>query len=370
MAETPSVLSLADLEAHDPHARSGGRERRFLCPLCGGSKKADCAHRSLSLQADTGLWKCHRCGEGGILSEHQTRHAPQRSLPPHRERARRALQSVTFLPATTAAPLAAAFGRTLTIGAKQYQILPLGGPACGYLEHRGISHVLAHAAGVRFCPNWHGHPAIVFPVYQFPAQGRARCLVAAQGRFIDADGLGQPKTRTSTSAGRTNASQSIPKVISAGPISQGVFATPGAWDASVVVLTEAPLDALSLAACGIPALALCGKDLRPWLLPRLAFRPVLLALDADAAGDAAAEKAAILLSPYGGQIIRLRPRGAKDWNELLTTLGLDALTALVRAQMPTLSELSADDDSRSQDTKSFFEQVCLLFGPVIEISDI
>src|SRR5688572_10521848 len=63
-------LSLADLEAFDPTATAGARERRFCCPLllC-REKPITPAHRSLSLNVDSGEWYCHRCQAGGTIRE-------------------------------------------------------------------------------------------------------------------------------------------------------------------------------------------------------------------------------------------------------------------------------------------------------------
>ena len=110
--------------------------------------------------------------------------------------------------------------------------------------------------------------------------------------------------------------------MSAGPIKQGVFATAGAWDSESLVLTEAPVDALSLAVCGLPSLAFCGSGMMPeWMPARCAFRSILLAFDADGAGDEAAAKWLAELTPFTRETVRLRPEGGKDWNELLTTHG-------------------------------------------------
>jgi len=60
--------------------------------------------------------------------------------------------------------------------------------------------------------------------------------------------------------------------------------------------------------------------------PVLSWRRVLLAFDADEAGDkAAAEWTAALR--YGTRCERLQPEGAKDWNELLQTHGAAAMQA-------------------------------------------
>lgn len=69
-----TALSLSDLELFDPRASGlslgqGGKEQRFLCPLCGGGKSKDAAHRCLSLNPQNGVWHCHRCRQGGKLRE-------------------------------------------------------------------------------------------------------------------------------------------------------------------------------------------------------------------------------------------------------------------------------------------------------------
>jgi hypothetical protein len=65
-------LSLKQLDDYDPRAPYWhARERRFACPTdeC-SDKRVDAAHRSLSANMDTGAWYCHRCGQGGVLSEY------------------------------------------------------------------------------------------------------------------------------------------------------------------------------------------------------------------------------------------------------------------------------------------------------------
>jgi len=80
------------------------------------------------------------------------------------------------------------------------------------------------------------------------------------------------------------------------------------------VLIEAPIDALSLAVCGVPAVALCGcEGLPDWLRMRCAFQTVIAAFDADDPGDEAT------------RVLRLRPVGAKDWNAALLSRGADDL---------------------------------------------
>jgi hypothetical protein len=76
---------------------------------------------------------------------------------------------------------------------------------------------------------------------------------------------------------------------------------------------------------GCPALAFIGTSGPRWLHIACGLRRVILAFDADEAGDKAAAKIAALLQPYGARCERLRPDGAKDWNAMLQVLGSDGL---------------------------------------------
>jgi DNA primase len=166
----------------------------------------------------------------------------------------------------------------------------------------GDGHALsALPVGVRFSADCYGRPAVLFPLCD-----QAGAVVACNGRHTD---------------GRDN-----PKAHSGGAKRAVVFATPGALTAAQLVLVEAPIDALSLAAVGVPAVALCGTSGPAWLPAQAVLRPVALAFDADAAGDQAAAQLRQLLASVGATVTRWRPEGAKDWNELL----LASRTTLLR----------------------------------------
>lgn len=294
-----TALSLAELEAFDPQAPDRDRkERRFLCPLadCLGKPRTD-AHRCLSLNKETGAWKCHRCQETGILTDYRKPAVP----PSRRDRARAGLRQRFAVPQPRATARPATEWRAAL---REVELLP-GSPGADYLARRGVPLSVALAARVRFSLNWYGRAAVVFPV-RCPA-GK---LVGAQGRYLDG---AAPKTR------------------SAGRISDGLFASAGAWESEALILCEAPIDALSLAAAGFPALAALGCGLREWLPARAALRTVFVATDADAAGDAAAEQWAARLTPLGARVRRLRPVGGRDWNEVLIRDGAERLAASLRA---------------------------------------
>jgi len=145
----------------------------------------------------------------------------------------------------------------------------------------------------------------------FPIIDRAGALVALNGRFVEAEA--NPKTQT------------------AGKKSNGVLATPGALESNLIAVCEAPFDALALWLCGIPSVALVGTNWPEWLPSALAFRSVLIATDADKSGDDAAAKLEATLLARGTRTFRLRPRGAKDWNEALELRGADVLRAHLAA---------------------------------------
>lgn len=170
-----------------------------------------------------------------------------------------------------------------------------------YLRGRGLPLEMCLSAKVKWSPSWLGRPAAVFPIYD-----DGGVLVAAQGRYTD--GRDDPKART------------------VGHKKSGVFLTGGFWEqvriGAPIIVTEAPIDALSLAACGFPALALCGKSGWPlWLPIKCAFKEVMLCLDSDAAGEEGAAKLSLILKSLGAKVRRVAPEGAKDWNEMLARRG-------------------------------------------------
>ncbi len=193
---------------------------------------------------------------------------------------------------------------------------PAAAAGAAYLwERRGLPLLPAVSAGVRFHADftWRSEApyrwaaerargAVVFLVTD--AAGNA---VDLEARYIDA---AAPKSR-STGKG-------------------GVFvATPDALEADHLVVCEGPLTALSVAACGQPAIALCGRVLRPWLAIHLAGRTVFVSLDWHEAGaDEAGGAAFGALHAVGARPYRLAlPAGSGDWNDHLRAVGLADMRA-------------------------------------------
>ncbi|MCX6344905.1 MAG: toprim domain-containing protein [Armatimonadetes bacterium] len=187
------------------------------------------------------------------------------------------------------------------------QVKPLASTSAeAYLASRGIPSDVAKSALCKYAPEWVGiGEAVVFPIRN--EEGKT---IAANGRSLH------------TKANRT-----------LGPMKLGVFYTSGALEADPIAIVEAPIDALTLALAGLPAIALCGTSSPAmWIVKRLATpaantpaghsRTVYLATDNDTAGEQAAARISTGLSLI--RTIRLRPF-YKDWNEDLTTSGLDSL---------------------------------------------
>ncbi len=314
-----AVLSLAELEAFDPEGgKGGGGEKRWLCPLCGVAKPRDAAHRCLSVSEANGVWKCHRCSESGVLREFWKPRVDVLGLSSRQQeaRVRRAhLSRIAELQTPNERLKMAQCGEEQEdwrVAWERASALEAT-PGAAYLEKRGIALNVAMDSQVRYAADWivRGQSAVLFPVC-----ARSGEMVAVQGRYI--------------------AERPLPKARTAGSLKDGVFCARtrvgarfvGPFDevSPSIIVTEAPIDALSLAACGFPSLALCGTSLPRWFHLACGLRKVVWATDADEAGDEAAAKHEALLRLYGAHCLRLRPEGAKDWNEDMMQRGVQELS--------------------------------------------
>ncbi len=285
------TLSLAQLDAHDDRPAGTGAERRYCCPLeaC-RDKPRDRQHQSLCVNVESGLYLCNRCGVTGKLTERWDAR-PVKEIQRAKARARFTLTPERQPGTAASAPL---------LPGLLARCVPVAGtPGEKYLSSRGIDAVDATPAGVLWVPSCYSRPGVGFPM-----RDPAGAVMALNVRHTD--GRDDPKTH------------------SVGDRSLGVFATPGALDGGrdvPLVIVEGPMDALSLASCYVPAVALVCTRAPMWLRQAAAFRRVLVALDADAEGDKHAEHVADELRGFARSVERLRPPVGKDWNDSLLKLG-------------------------------------------------
>lgn len=291
-------FSLAELQSFD--TKTGGynkTKRRFCCPSCGVDKTISSAHRSLCVDMQSGVYYCHRCQTAGVLREfcegggnHQPRSFPALSKPE-----------------PTADDIAAdKRWRRWFANAK-----PIAGTdGARYLAGRGIQSDVAAVAGVRFGAwyrqNEAGTGAERFAAVIFPAINQFGELVSAQARSV------------ADATKRTAAS-----------LQTGIFlSNPNALKTECLAVTEAPIDALALEAAGQPAIALNGTYAPEWLIDLLDGKRVLIAPDADGAGDDCAARLAELLAGRA-EVIRLRPTGGKDFGEIIERYGIASIEAQI-----------------------------------------
>jgi hypothetical protein len=372
------MLSLAELEQHDPRPTGHGAERRFLCPFPACADHQRHEHKNLAANIESGLWECKRCGASGKLTEKWERPQPRARVlrvGPY-EKARRALGLVSapvggshqgragaVLERSGAArtPAHARTDQDNHVAADTRGVVPTwrrrwdqavpvaGTPGETYLASRGIPVEIATAAGVRYLDRW-GHwtrnedgewhlegtsRRVVFPIVDKVGE-----LIGIQGRKIAAGEQGE-------------------KMLTNGH--GGIFVAGAVWpldQVECVAIVEAPIDALSLAAAGIPALATQGTSCPDWLPLALAFKSVLLAHDNDEpdgngqrAGDMAAAGLVPALRSYGAEPERWRPR-TKDWNQDLQDLGLEGLHRMIAGEsvselMPAAVEITVEHSSAS-----------------------
>jgi hypothetical protein len=321
------ALSLTDLESYDPGAKRFGNERRFLCDDCGDKHPRDDAHRSLAVNTATGAYICHRCKKAGLIKENWTK----QPFVPRKARAAAALSRFFGLePLPTPDPKQTNISEReqrekqrklerLQSQMKQFQTAFENSPAQDYLQQRGIAPATAKAFGCGYAAAWehwakddegrffieHTDERVVFPITDPDGN-----VLAIHGRAIDDNFIDTPK--------KTKGSRK-----------EALFQTANDFDADVIFVCEGPADAMALHVCGFAAVASVATSIPSWLPNRLAFRKVMVALDADETGDRDAEKHISELRAYGARAVRLRPEGAKDWNEILMNAGANALRRFV-----------------------------------------
>ncbi len=297
-----AILSRADLQQYDfTPQRSGGRDRYF-CPIHGGDHQ-----RSLSVDPDTGKYKCHTCGEAGTLRDHW----PNANGKPARPA--RALSIEEIGRHALAAQRRAEEERTARLGAElptqaatfieglDAMSAALRVPDCPgavYLRSRGLDPIHAATLGVGYAePNaWPGDRfnnegrglttgRVVYPLAD-PMTGR---VVSAVGRLCTDLQRTWPQEKQKDFKGLKQ------RKLTGCPAGVWPYASlvTAREQGTALVLVEGPADALALMRYGTlpyPVLALIGTA---DVLPHASLRGVVgvvAALDADDAGVSATRK--------------------------------------------------------------------------------
>ena len=309
------MVALSEIESFDPKPQKVGNESRFLCSLSAScrSKPRDAAHRSLCVNLNTGFYVCHRCSAKGKLKDFWEERPPLNKHQAARMKlAAQFSAPISKLDEESVEHISENWAEKM----KSFQAAFADSAAEKYLKRRGIPATVSRAANCGYAANWEHwekreekwllvgvDKRVVFPITDKRGE-----LVAIHGRAIEENYFASPK-------------------ITKGDKSLGVFlAQPGAPPAKITAICEGAVDALALAACGVSALAMTGTTAPDWVLKKLAFRHALLATDADEAGDKAAAKLKMELEMRAAKVFRLRPRGQKDWAEVLEKIGTEKLT--------------------------------------------
>jgi DNA primase len=303
------AVTLAELTNFDPRPlRQGGRSR-YLCSLSGmcREKPRDDAHRSLAVEDSSGVFYCHRCGEKGRLREFWEKREVGKSLKNIKLRQRTALRPVESKPVEEKKTDLEMLRERMENFRQAFR----NSAAHRYLLSREIPAKISLNAGCGYAQSWEHwrrkngqwdlagtDERVVFPVFD-----ENRQLIAFHGRAINDRHLNSAK-------------------ITKGNKSQGVFLSSiDVFESPIVAICEGPVDALALETCGVPAVAMIGTTAPKWLAGSLRGKAVLIATDADAAGDEGAKKLAAALQPYSKDVYRLRPQLGKDWGEELEIAG-------------------------------------------------
>lgn len=263
------TLSDAELGACRPISRDGGRVVRAYCPFHGSDHQ-----RSLSVNTETGRFRCFACGAWGYIAEARERWAadhPGRS-PARRPRPTRSPVAPQF-PSPAARPPAPPQPARADLAALllEYQAALPGSWGETYLHRRGIPLELAQACGVGYASagRW-AHPSrdwrwgrLVFP-HADPG-GR---LLNLYGRAVGADEKVPKDQRHDHLPGAKG-------YFNAGALGAG---------SGPVFVCEGAFDALALRAAGYGrVVAIYGVDGWRWEWAR-GVDELVFALDADQAG--------------------------------------------------------------------------------------
>jgi len=312
----PIRLTLLEIENYmgQGRGRPSGKYLRYFCPIHGSDKQ-----RSLSLNPDTGYFKCFACGAWGYLREEKQEWEKQlKKHAPHRTETEES------------GMLRSDLGGLL----REFQTALPGSLGEKYLQKRGIPLELAQAYGAGYAApgKWpHRSRKWKYGHIIFPHTNPAGEVVNLYGRAVDIIEEAPKELRHNHLPG-----------------SKGIF-NAHALSSDVVFICEGVFDALSLIAAGYKnACAIFGVDGLRW--EWVTARRVVFCFDYDVAGERWRQQAwdGIL---RGKEIFYLPKEiyaGCKDLNEVWVATG-----KLDIGEWNDISD-NIKTSIRSKDTKGIF----------------
>lgn len=321
-----------------------GRHWRGGCPLHGGEDP------NFAVDTQTLSWTCFsHCGSGSYIAFLNGGESPRGErfvelIETLAERVGVTLDTRDVPPAVSAAVHRNGVLEAFTALAGETLMLPAGAGAVGYLHSRGFSEDPAALARIGFgaYPSPSMRAGLRAPARELDDFGLRDSRWSNRVLIPWWDGYGRITTIAARSLG-----DSEPRYLYLRNAPLPPFFRPRRSRASGhvtrVTLVEGMIDALLLAAHGVDGMLATGgtsvSDRHVHALVELGVRTVVLALDADDAGQAASRRLVGLLRD-GAPAIRVQVvpiaayRGTKDPAELLERDGADAITGFLDARLP------------------------------------
>jgi len=355
--EIKSRVDIVEIVGQYVHLRPSGRNYVGLCPF--HSEKTP----SFTVSPDKQLFHCFGCQTGGDvfaflmkrtgigfaeavqqlaqragIDWERLTQSPEDAA---RERKRRELLEVHrlvagFFQEMLQAPAGAAARDYLaqrgiqpaTVERFQLGFAPGGDQLVRFLAKRGVSPELAVEAGL-LLPGRDGRPP--YPRFRerlmFPIADHAGRVIGFGGRLL-VERAGAPKYLNSPET----------PLFSKGRVLYGLhLAREAARQAGAVIVVEGYMDCISLWQNGVPnvvaSLGTAFTEAQAQALARLAER-VVIAFDADAAGEAAARRTLDILRAAGLRVAVMQLPAGKDPDEFVRQFGPAAVAAAIAKAVP------------------------------------
>ena len=274
-----------------------------LCPFHKDEKP------SFNIYEENTKWKCHGCGKGGDVINF-VEYADGVSFIKAMETLKKKYHITESSPMKKSSSVSTKKESIpLSERMEGYELLE-DSPAEEYLESRGIDNEeIISNYKVFYHPKWFGVAgAILFGIFD----NNYDC-VAYEGRCLDGD--------FELYYGGES------KILDAGRRSKGLFYAKDAFSSDVIVIVKGPIDALSLAVCGVPAVAVCGViNCVPWLIEKCRDKVVWLAFESNGKGNRFMRSYASKFKEQGIDAKIINPPDGMDWNDALMDHGKKKLS--------------------------------------------